>query len=119
MMALSRSYRWLNLNPMRAGPPATMTAAQLTDFGTDQSPMMMVHSSKIRAKWNSATTAKIIPATKEDVFWSMVILPLPTASPVDFSRRRDQNNSCAVSFCSARLSALEQTFINPNKRSSR
>jgi hypothetical protein len=48
-----------------------MTATQLTHFGTDQSPTMSVHSAKIRIKWNNATTAKIIPATKENVFWSM------------------------------------------------
>jgi hypothetical protein len=28
--------------------------------------MMTVHSMKIRAKWNSATTAKITPATREE-----------------------------------------------------
>jgi hypothetical protein len=43
----------------------------VTDFGTDQSPMMTVHSAKIRTKWKSATTAKIIPATRENVFASM------------------------------------------------
>jgi hypothetical protein len=32
-----------------------MRATQLTDFGTDQSPMMTVHSAKIRTKWKSAT----------------------------------------------------------------
>jgi hypothetical protein len=63
--------RWLSLNPRRARPPATMRATQLTDFGTDQSPMMTVHSAKIRTKWKSATTAKIRPAIKENVFWSM------------------------------------------------
>src|SRR5215510_4676900 len=65
-----RSYsRWLNLNPSRARPPATMTATQLTDFGTDQSPTMRVHSSKIRTKWKSATTAKTRPAIKENAFF--------------------------------------------------
>ncbi len=69
---LKRRYsRWLTLNPRRARPPATMRATQLTDFGTDQSPMMRFHSAKIRTKWNSATTAKIRPAIKENVFWSM------------------------------------------------
>jgi hypothetical protein len=48
-----------------------MRATQLTDFGTDQSPMMTGHSSKIRTKWNNATTAKITPATRENVFASM------------------------------------------------
>jgi hypothetical protein len=46
-------------------------ATQLTDFGTDQSPMMTVHSAKIRTRWKNATTAKISPATKENVFLSM------------------------------------------------
>ena len=48
-----------------------MRATQLTHLGTDQSPMMIVHSAKIRTKWNSATTAKIRPATRENVFLSM------------------------------------------------
>src|SRR5262245_25213306 len=30
--------------------------------------MMTIHSMKIRARWNSATTAKITPATRENVF---------------------------------------------------
>src|SRR5262249_3465508 len=30
-------------------------ATRLTDFGTDQSPMMTGHSSKIRTKWSNAT----------------------------------------------------------------
>jgi hypothetical protein len=68
---LSRRYRWLSLSPMRASPPATITATQLTHFGADQSPTMSVHSAKIRTRWNNATAAKIIPATKENVFWSM------------------------------------------------
>src|SRR5262249_13923794 len=63
--------RWLSLNPRRASPPATMRATQLTDFGTDQSPMMTGHSSKIRTRWSNATTAKITPATRENVFASM------------------------------------------------
>jgi hypothetical protein len=67
--------RWLSRNPIRASPPATMTATQLTDFGADQSPMMRGHSAKIRTRWNNATTAKITPATRENVFASMVILP--------------------------------------------
>jgi len=33
--------------------------------------MMTVHSIKIRTRWNSATTAKITPATRENVFASM------------------------------------------------
>src|SRR5499427_2784451 len=37
----------------------------------DQSPMMTVHSMQIRPRWNSATTAKITPATRENVFASM------------------------------------------------
>src|SRR5262245_14112191 len=60
--------RWPSLNPRRARPPATIRAIQLTDFGTDQSAMMTVHSSKIRTKWSNATRAKISPATKENVF---------------------------------------------------
>ena len=68
---LSSHYRWLSLSPTRASPPATTIAIQLTDFGTDQSPMMRLHSSKIRTKWNRATTAKISPATRENVFCSM------------------------------------------------
>src|SRR5262249_60786370 len=30
--------------------------------------MITAHSMKIRARWNSATTAKITPATRENVF---------------------------------------------------
>jgi len=48
-----------------------MRATQLTDFGTDQSPMMTVHCAKIRTKWKAATTAKITPATREKAFASM------------------------------------------------
>src|SRR5262245_31793619 len=48
-----------------------MSATQLTDFGTDQSPMMRVHPARIRTKWKHATTAKITPAAKENVFASM------------------------------------------------
>ena len=33
--------------------------------------MITAHSMKIRARWNSATTAKITPATRENVFASM------------------------------------------------
>jgi hypothetical protein len=33
--------------------------------------MMTVHSAKIRTKWKSATTPKITPAAKENVFSSM------------------------------------------------
>src|SRR5262245_58987674 len=33
--------------------------------------MMTVHAIKIRTRWNSATTAKITPATRENVFASM------------------------------------------------
>src|SRR5262249_30823456 len=55
-------YRSLSLNPRRARPPATTRAIQLAHIGTDQSPMMTVHSIKIRTPWNSATTAKITPA---------------------------------------------------------
>jgi len=55
-------YRSLSLNPRRARPQATTRAIQLAHIGTDQSPMMTVHSIKIRTPWNSATTAKITPA---------------------------------------------------------
>jgi hypothetical protein len=55
----------------RARPPATTRAIQLTHIGIDQSPMMTVHSMKIRTRWNNATTAKITPATRENVFASM------------------------------------------------
>src|SRR5262249_47228476 len=64
-------YRSLSLNPIRESPPATTRAIQLAHIGIDQSPMMMVHSKKIRARWNSATTAKITPATRENAFASM------------------------------------------------
>src|SRR6516164_4200733 len=67
---LSR-YRWLTLSPRRARPPATTRAIQLTHIGTDQSPMMTDQSITIRARWASATTAKITPATRENVFASM------------------------------------------------
>src|SRR6266511_653050 len=40
----------VNLNPKRARPPATMRAAQLTDFGTDQSPMITGQPAKIRTR---------------------------------------------------------------------
>jgi hypothetical protein len=56
-----------NLNPNRARPPATTRATQLTDFGTDQSPMMTGQSSNIRIRWNRATNVKIAPATVENV----------------------------------------------------
>ena len=49
-------YRSLSLNPRRARPPATTRAIQLAHIGIDQSPMMTVHSIKIRTRWNSATT---------------------------------------------------------------
>src|SRR5215471_1878778 len=64
-------YRSLSLNPRRARPPATTRAIQLTHIGMDQSPMVTVHSMKIRTRWNSATTTKISPATSENVFASM------------------------------------------------
>src|SRR5215813_1604375 len=64
-------YRSLGLNPRRARPPATTRAIQLTHIGIDQSPMMTVHSMKIRTRWNNATMAKITPATRENVFASM------------------------------------------------
>jgi len=60
--------RSLSLNPRRERPPATTRAIQLAHIGIDQSPMMTVHSIKIRTRWNSATTAKITPATRENVF---------------------------------------------------
>src|SRR5262245_11593957 len=63
--------RSLSLNPRRERPPATTRAIQLAHIGIDQSPMMTVHSIKIRTRWNSATTAKITPATRENVFPSM------------------------------------------------
>ena len=63
-------YRSLSLNPRRARPPATTRAIQLTHIGMDQSAMMTVHSMIIRARWNSATTAKITPAARENVFAS-------------------------------------------------
>ena len=56
-----------NLNPNRARPPATMRAIQLSEFGTDQSPMMTGQSSNIRIRWNRATKVKIAPATVENV----------------------------------------------------
>src|SRR5262249_42823644 len=65
---LSRS---LSLTPRRARPPATTRAIQLAHIGIDQSPMMTVHSMKIRTRWNRATTAKITPATRANVFASM------------------------------------------------
>jgi hypothetical protein len=43
--------RWPSLSSRRARPPETMTATQLTDFGTDQSPMTTVHCAKMRTKW--------------------------------------------------------------------
>src|SRR6516164_3551580 len=64
-------YRWLSLNPRRARPPATTRAIQLAHIGVDQSPMMTDQSITIRARWTSATTAKITPATRENVFASM------------------------------------------------
>src|SRR5215831_5404262 len=64
-------YRSLSLSPRRERPPAATRAIQLTHIGIDQSPMMTVHSIKIRTRWNSATTAKITPATRENVFASM------------------------------------------------
>lgn len=42
-----------------------MRATQLTDFGTDQSPMMTGHCIKNRTKWKSATAPKLTPATSE------------------------------------------------------
>ena len=56
-----------NLHPSRARPPATMRATQLSDFGTDQSPIITGQSSNIRIRWNRATKAKIAPATRENV----------------------------------------------------
>src|SRR5262249_2073424 len=47
---VSSLYRSLSLNPRRARPPATTRAIQLTHIGIDQSPMMTVHSMKIRAR---------------------------------------------------------------------
>jgi hypothetical protein len=61
----------VNLNPKRARPPETIRAIQLTDFGTDQSPIMTGHSIKMRSMWNSATKLKIIAATMQYVFRSM------------------------------------------------
>jgi hypothetical protein len=55
------------LNPNRARPPATMRPIQLSDFGTDQPPIMRGQSSKIRIRWNSATKVKIAPANRENV----------------------------------------------------
>jgi hypothetical protein len=50
-----------------------MRAAQLTHFGTDQSPMMTVQSAKIRTRW------------KSDRCHSCPISPLPTAMfPISF-----------------------------------
>src|SRR5262245_34156219 len=62
----------VNLNPKTARPQATMSATQLTHFGTDQSPIRTGHSIKIRTKWNSATKVKIIPANIQKVFRSMI-----------------------------------------------
>jgi len=45
-----------------------MRAAQLTHIGIDQFPMMTDQSITIRTRWNSATTAKITPATRQNVF---------------------------------------------------
>jgi hypothetical protein len=56
-----------------------MTATQLTDFGTDQSPMTTGHFSKIRTKWKAATTVKITPAIRENVF-------APMSDPPSLSR---------------------------------
>ena len=47
-----------------------MRATQLTHIGIDQSPIMTDQSITIRTRWNSATTAKITPATRENVFAS-------------------------------------------------
>ena len=49
-----------------------MRAIQLTDFGTDQSPIITGHSIKIRSMWNSATKVKIVPATIQYVFWPII-----------------------------------------------
>ena len=68
-------YRWLSLSPRRARPPATTRAIQLTHIGIGQSPMMTDQSITILARWNSATTAKITPATRENVFASMSHYP--------------------------------------------
>jgi len=48
-----------------------MRAIQLTHIGIDQSPMITDQSKTIRPRWASATTAKITPATRENVFASM------------------------------------------------
>jgi len=44
-----------------------MRATQLTELGTDQFPIMNGQSAKIRTKWNTATNAKIDPATVQNV----------------------------------------------------
>jgi hypothetical protein len=44
-----------------------MRPTQLSDFGTDQSPMMTGQSSNIRIRWNRATNVKIAPANIENV----------------------------------------------------
>jgi hypothetical protein len=44
-----------------------MRATQLSDFGTDQSPIMRGQSSNIRIRWNTATKVKITPATVQNV----------------------------------------------------
>jgi hypothetical protein len=56
-----------NLNPNRARPPATTRATQLTEFGTDQCSIVTCQSAKIRIRWNTATNAKIAPATVQNV----------------------------------------------------
>jgi hypothetical protein len=60
-----------SLNPRRARPPAMIRAIQLTDLGTDQSPIMSGQSAKILTRWNNATKVKIIPATIANVLWVM------------------------------------------------
>src|SRR5262245_45639047 len=57
----------VSLNPKRARPPATIRPIQLSHFGTDQSPIMIAQSSKIRTRWNRATKVKIIPANRANV----------------------------------------------------
>jgi hypothetical protein len=63
-----RSSLTATLNPKRAKPPATTRPIQLTHIGTDQFAIMTCQSIEILTRWNSATTAKITPATTENVF---------------------------------------------------
>src|SRR5262245_53159599 len=64
-------HRALQVSTRKAGPPATTRPIQLAHIGTDQSPIMTGQSIINRTRWNTATTAKITPATRENVFRSI------------------------------------------------